>query len=260
MVDIQPLRVRSCMMYGTCVWIKHSSSARGWSDHAQHTIHRPIHTPACSEQVWGDDASFEGKRCNRILKISCKGPDGKDRSRQFSQEVNPNTYQHTMPSRHFRPAISSTPHPPLRHLVIINSKTKSKSEDPYPNDDKESMSIIENQAGLPESQHGIIKSSPSPPASNVNHDVSNNNGEFFLKERCIRTEFSVSRSSLQNSSQCGWRKHFWGDEYWHCIVIGQQGEKKFIIIIMILTYKIFRKQQRWKFTLKAHTIPIRPSM
>jgi hypothetical protein len=117
--------------------------------------------------------------------------DGKDKSRQLSQEVNPNTYQHTMPSERFRPAISSTPLPPVRQLVIIDSETEPESEGPYPNDDEES--IIENQAGLPEFQYGIAKSSPPPPASdNVNHNVPNNNGEFFLVERCARTEFSVS--------------------------------------------------------------------
>lgn len=127
------------------------------------------------------------------MKISCKGTDGKDKSRQFSQEVNPNTHQHTMPSGRFRPAISSTPPPAVRRVVIIDSETESESEGLYPNDDGEAASLIENQAGLPESQHGIIESSPPPPASDhVNHNVSNNNGEFFLKERCARTEFSVS--------------------------------------------------------------------
>ena len=192
MVDIQPLKVRSCMMYRTCVQIKHSSSARGWLDHVQHTVHRPVHTPACSKQVQGDDPSFEGKRCNRILKI-CKGTDGKDKSRQFSQEENTNTHQHTMPSRHFWPEIPSTYPPPVRCIVIIDSKTESESEGLYPNDDGEAVSLIENQAGLPESQHGIIESSPPPQASgHVNHSVLNNNGEFFLKERYARTEFLVS--------------------------------------------------------------------
>ena len=165
---------------------------------------------------------------------------GKDESRQFSQEENPNTHQHTMPSGCFQPAISSTSPPPARRIVIIDSETESESEGLYPDDDGEAASIIQNQAGLPESQHGIIESSPPPPASgHVNHSVLNNNGEFFLKERCAKTEFLVSWSSLQSSSQCGWRECFWGDEYWHCIVVGQQGEKKFVIIIQILTYKIF---------------------
>jgi hypothetical protein len=159
--------------------------------------HRPVHTPACSEQVRGDDAGFKGKRCNWILKI-CKGADGKpchpeDKSCQFSQEENPDTHQHTMPSGHFQPAISSTSPPPARRIVIIDSKTESESEGLYPDDDGEAASIIQNQAGLPESQHGIIESSPPPPASgHVNHSVSNNNGEFFLKERCAKTEFLVS--------------------------------------------------------------------
>ena len=134
---------------------------------------------------------------------SCKGTDGKDKSCQLSPEVNPNTHQCTMPSGYFWPAISSTPPPPVRHIVIIDSKTKSESKSLYPNDDGEAASLIENQAGLPESQHGIIELSPPPPASDhVNHNVLNNNGEFFLKERCARTEFSVSWSSLQSSSQC----------------------------------------------------------
>ena len=164
--------------------------------------HGPVHTPACREQVRGDDAGFEGKRCNRILNIR-KGADGKDKSCQFSQEENPDTHQHTMPSGRFQPAISSTSPPPARRIVIIDSETESESEGLYPDDD-EAASIIQNQAGLPESQHGIIESSPPPPASgHVNHSVSNNNGEFFLRERCAKTEFSVSRSSLQSSSQCG---------------------------------------------------------
>jgi hypothetical protein len=33
--------------------------------------------------------------------------------------------------------------------------------------------------------------------------VSNNNGKFFLKERCARAEFLVSWSSLWSSNQCG---------------------------------------------------------
>ena len=81
----------------------------------------------------------------------------------------------------------------MRCIVIIDSETESESEGLYPNDDGEAASLIKNQAGLPEFQHGIIKSSPPPPASgHVNHSVSNNNGEFFLKERCARTEFLVS--------------------------------------------------------------------
>jgi hypothetical protein len=96
-----------------------------------------------------------------------------------------------MPSRHFQPAISSTSLPPVRQIVVINSKTESKGDGPYLNDDEEL--ITENQAGLPESQYGVAKSSPPLPASdNINHNVSNNNGEFFLKERYARTEFSVS--------------------------------------------------------------------
>ena len=127
------------------------------------------------------------------MNISCKGTDGKDKSHQLSQEVNPNTHQHTMRSVRLRPAISSTPlSPPVRHTVVIDSKTEPESKGPYPNDDEESASLIENQAGLPEFQHGIARSSPPPPASdNINHDVSNNNSEFFLKERCARTEFLI---------------------------------------------------------------------
>jgi hypothetical protein len=131
-------------------------------------------------------------RCNRILNISCKGTDGKDKSHKLSQEVNPNTHQRTMPAGCFRPVISSTPLPPVRHLVVIDSETEPESDSgSYQNDDEDYKSIIENQAGLP-------KSSPPPPVSNnVNHNVSNNDGEFFLKERPARTEFSVSQSSLQ---------------------------------------------------------------
>ena len=78
-------------------------------------------------------------------------------------------------------------------MVIIDTETESESKGLYPNDDGEAASLIENHAGLPESQHGIIESSPPPPASDhVNHNVSNNNSEFFFKERCARTEFSVS--------------------------------------------------------------------
>jgi hypothetical protein len=135
----------------------------------------------------------------QILKISYKGTDGKNKSHQLSQEVNPNTHQRTMPSRHFQPAISSTPLPPVKHLVVFDSETEPESKGPDLNDDKESVvSVIENQAGLPEIQYDVVKSSPPPVSSdNVNHNVSNNNGEFFLKAICARTEFSVSRSSLQ---------------------------------------------------------------
>ena len=168
------------------------------------------------------------------MNVSCGGTDSKDKSRQLSQEVNPNTHQRTMPSGCFLPAISSTPLPPVKHIVVIDSETEPESEGPYPNNDEESMLIIENQAGLPEFQHVVAESSPPPPASdNVNHNVLNNNSECFLKERCARTEFLVIWSSGQSSRQCGWR-----DEYWHCIVIGQQSEKKFVILIMMLTYKI----------------------
>jgi hypothetical protein len=113
--------------------------------------------------------------------------DGKDKSCQLSQEVNPNTYQHTMPSGHLQPAISSTLLPPVWDLVIINIETKPESDSgSYQNDDEDYESIIENQAGLP-------KSSPPPPVSNnVNHNVLNNDSEFFLKGRPARTEFSVS--------------------------------------------------------------------
>jgi hypothetical protein len=53
--------------------------------------------------------------------------------------------------------------------------------------------INKNQAGLPESQYGIVKSSPPPLASNnINHNVLNNDGKFFLKKRYARTEFLVS--------------------------------------------------------------------
>ena len=98
-----------------------------------------------------------------------------------------------MPSGCFQPAISSMSPPQARHIVIIDSETKSESEGLYPDDDGEAASIIQNQAGLPESQHGIIKLSPPPPASgHVNHSVLNNNGKFFLRERCAKTEFSVS--------------------------------------------------------------------
>jgi hypothetical protein len=95
-----------------------------------------------------------------------------------------------MPSGHSQPEISSTPLSSVRCIVFVNSETEPESEGPYPNDDQESM--IKNQARLPEFQDGIPKSSPPPPASdNVNHNVSNN-GEFFLKKRCARTEFLVS--------------------------------------------------------------------
>jgi hypothetical protein len=124
--------------------------------------------------------------------MSCKGTDGKDKSRQLSQEVNPNTHQRTMSSAHFRPAIS-TPLSPARRLIVIDSDTEAESSSPYVNDDDDSASIIENQAGLPESQHRVADSSPPPEASDgVNRGVLNNNGKFFLKERCARAEFLVS--------------------------------------------------------------------
>ena len=97
-----------------------------------------------------------------------------------------------MPSGRFWPAISSTPLSPVRQLVIIDSKTEHESEGLYINNDEES--VIENQAGLPKSQHCIAKSSPPPPASDndVNHNLLNDNGEFFLEERWASTKFSVS--------------------------------------------------------------------
>jgi hypothetical protein len=114
------------------------------------------------------------------------------KSRQLSQEVNPNTHQHTISSARFRLAIS-TPLSPARRLIIIDSDTKAESLSPYVNDDDDSASIIENQAGLPESQHCVANSSPPPEASDsVNCGVSNNNGKFILKERCARAEFLVS--------------------------------------------------------------------
>jgi hypothetical protein len=124
--------------------------------------------------------------------MSCKGTDGKDKSCQLSQEVNPNTHQCTMSSTHFQPAIS-TSLSPARQLIVIDSDTEAESSSPYVNDDNDSASIIENQARLPKSQHCITDSSPPPEASDsVNCGVSNNNGKFFLKERCARAEFLVS--------------------------------------------------------------------
>ena len=66
-------------------------------------------------------------RCNWILNISCNGTDSKDKSCQLCQEVNPNTHQCTMLAGCFQPAISSTPLPPVRHLVIIDSETEPES-------------------------------------------------------------------------------------------------------------------------------------
>jgi hypothetical protein len=107
-----------------------------------------------------------------------------------------------MPSGCFQPALSSTLLLPVWDLAIIDSKTEPESDlGSYQNDDEDYESIIKNQAGLP-------KSSPPPPVSdNVNHNASNNDSEFFLKERPARTEFLVSQSSLQS------REHFCGDEY-----------------------------------------------
>jgi hypothetical protein len=124
--------------------------------------------------------------------MSCKGIDSKDKGRQLSQEVNPNTHQCTMSSACFWLAIS-TPLSPARRLIIIDSDTEAESLSPYVNDDDDSVSIIENQAGLPESQHRIANLSPPPEASDgVNRSVLNNNGKFILKERCARAEFLVS--------------------------------------------------------------------
>ena len=124
--------------------------------------------------------------------MSCKGIDSKDKDHQLSQEVNPNTHQCTMSSAHFWLAIS-TPLSPARWLIIIDSDTQAESLSPYVNDDDNSVSIIKNQAGLPESQHHVTNSSPPPEASDsVNRSVSNNNGKFILKERCARAEFLVS--------------------------------------------------------------------
>jgi hypothetical protein len=117
------------------------------------------------------------------------------KSRQLSQEVNPNTHQRTM-SR-FRPAIppTSVSLPPARRIIIVASDTESDGEGGYPNNDEES-SIIENQAG--------ILSSPPPASENVGHNESNrdNDGEFRLKQRYVQTESLVSRSTLWSSSQC----------------------------------------------------------
>jgi hypothetical protein len=78
-------------------------------------------------------------------------------------------------------------------LIIIDSDTKAESSSPYVNDNNNSVSIIKNQARLPQSQHHVADSSPPPEASDgVNCGVLNNNGKFFLKERCARAEFLVS--------------------------------------------------------------------
>jgi hypothetical protein len=85
----------------------------------------------------------------------------------------------------FQPAIPSTHLPPVRHIVVVDSDTESESGCSYPNNDEESVPMIENQAGYP------FTNSPPPASNNVGHAL-NNNGEFFLKERCVQTELSVS--------------------------------------------------------------------
>jgi hypothetical protein len=91
-----------------------------------------------------------------------------------------------MPSGHFWPAISSTLLPPVQDLAIIDSETEPESNSGSYQMMMKTESIIKNQAGFP-------KSSPPPSVSNnVNHHALNNDGEFFLKERFARTEFSVS--------------------------------------------------------------------
>jgi hypothetical protein len=72
--------------------------------------------------------------------------------------------------------------------------------------DQEDYIEFENQLGLPEYRdqyYGIYASSPPPVDANVNCDKLNNEeSEFFLnKFEPPKADFSVSQSSLQNSSQ-----------------------------------------------------------
>jgi len=145
----------------------------------------------------------------------------------------------------FRPAIppTSVSLPPARRIIVVASDTESDGEGDYPNNDEES-SIIENQAG--------ILSSPPPASENVGHNESNrdNDGEFRLKQRYVQTESLVSRSSLWSSSQCRWsgrREQF----YWHCIIIGQQGENKFIMITTIWPIKSFQEATKIEVHIKG---------
>lgn len=146
----------------------------------------------------------------------------------------------------FRPAIppTSVSLPPARRIIVVASDTESDGEGDYPNNDEES-SIIENQAGYP-------LSIPQPASENVGHNESNrdNDGEFRLKQRCVQTESLVSRSSLWSSSQCRWsgrREQF----YWHCIIIGQQGENKFIMITTIWPIKLFQEATKIEVHIKG---------
>ena len=87
--------------------------------------------------------------------------------------------------------MSSKPLPPL--VVVINSETKPESNNKYPSNGYESVLVIENQAGMPEFQHGVIDPTPLPPVGDdINHNVLNNNSEFLLKKRCAKTDFLVS--------------------------------------------------------------------
>jgi hypothetical protein len=105
------------------------------------------------------------------------------KSRQLSQEVNPNTHQCTMSC--FWPEIppTSVSLPPARHIIIVDSDTESDAEGNYPYNDEE-LSVVKNQAGYP---HEGILSSPPLASENIGHNELNcdNDGECHLKQRYV---------------------------------------------------------------------------
>jgi hypothetical protein len=65
-----------------------------------------------------------------------------------------------------------------------------------PESDPDQEYVIENQLGLPDYRYGIIESSPPPVNVNGNFDnLNNEEGEFFLKERCGKTEFWLAKAA-----------------------------------------------------------------
>ena len=133
------------------------------------------------------------------MKICGKGTDGKNKSCQLHQEVNPNAHQHTMrPGRSQLAAhsIPSTP-TPMRAVVVIDSDTESESESQSANDGEEYSEIIKNQAGMPGFQYGIVKSNPSLANTDVDSNVSNNESEFSSRKGLRKLNSRIAEAACR---------------------------------------------------------------